>query len=128
MKNPFSSKKEGGDQSAGSRNIVSTRPIILPAAESSVIRDNLSRLQSKTREAKFDRTRHKDTKRSHIALVFVYGYMITLLIILIGAPVYNAVVLDKPEMIDLERILAQVGTLLGAPLGFVIGYYFKEDK
>lgn len=129
VKNPFSSQKKGGDDTPEGAGIVSSRPIIISSSsDSNAIRDNLSRLQNKTRETKFDRVRHKDTKRSHIAMVFVYGYMITVAIIIIGAPVYNAIVLSQPEGIDIERILAQVGTLLGSPLGFVIGYYFKEDK
>ncbi|MEO5948822.1 MAG: hypothetical protein ABIP74_00275, partial [Candidatus Saccharimonas sp.] len=70
----------------------------------------------------------KDTKRAHIAMVFVYGYMITVITVIILAPLFNAFFTDSKTPLDVERILAQVGSLIGAPLGFVIGYYFKEDK
>lgn len=105
--------------------IISSRPSLYSIEE---LNRKVNALDNKANKEKFDAKKHKDTKRSHIALVFVYGYMAMIAITVIGAPVYNAIVLSEPIEIDLERILAQVGSLIGAPLGFVIGYYFKEDK
>ena len=131
MPDPVSKIKEGGISkskviysSAGSSGIQPRTYTF----NSGNIRDQLTSVQKKVDTTKFDRVKHKDTKRSHIALVFVYGYMAMVAIIVIGGPLYNALVLQNPVAIDIERILAQIGSLIGAPLGFVIGYYFKEDK
>jgi hypothetical protein len=90
----------------------------------------LSQFERKVEEEKkpsFDHLEHTDKSRKHIAYVFVYGYMITVAVIIIGVPLYNAIALHMPSNLELDKILAQVGALIGAPLGFVVGYYFKED-
>jgi hypothetical protein len=69
-----------------------------------------------------------DKSRSKIALKFVRWYLFYVLLIIIGVPAYNHYAVHSNETIDLFKILAQVGTLLGTPLGFVVGYYFKEDN
>jgi hypothetical protein len=76
----------------------------------------------------FDHLEHTDKSRKHIAYVFVWGYIIIVGLILIGIPLYNWLALDKPNELELEKTLAQVGALIGSPLGFVVGYYFKEDS
>lgn len=76
----------------------------------------------------FDHLEHTDKSRKHIAFVFVYGYIIIVGIIIIGIPLYNWLALSKPDSLELEKTLAQVGALIGSPLGFVVGYYFKEDS
>lgn len=117
------SNEKGGDQTAGtSRPIIVSNDVYMKSLE------RVARLGNRVKEEKFDAKKHKDTKRAHIAMVFVYGYMITVAIIIIGGPLFNAVFTNSKNPLDIERILAQVGSLIGAPLGFVIGYYFKEDK
>lgn len=76
----------------------------------------------------FDHLEHTDKSRKHIAFVFVYGYIIIVAIIIIGVPLYNSLALKQPDSLELDKILAQVGALIGSPLGFVVGYYFKEDS
>lgn len=91
----------------------------------------LMQLQNRLAENKkptFDHLEHTDKSRKHIAFVFVYGYIIIVGLILIGVPLYNWLALGKPPEIELEKTLAQVGALIGSPLGFVVGYYFKEDS
>ncbi|MBF9434647.1 hypothetical protein HA133_01690 [Mycobacteroides chelonae] len=117
------SNGKGGDQ------LESKRPVIINADEyTKFLNDRIGRLDQRAKEEKFDPKKHKDTKRAHIALVFVYGYMALVAIIIVGAPLFNAFFTSSKEPLDVERILSQVGSLIGAPLGFVIGYYFKEDK
>lgn len=116
------STKKGGNQ------VSNSRPVVVSADEYMKSLERIGRLGQRVKEEKFDPKKHKDTKRAHIAMVFVYGYMITIAIIIVGAPLFNAVFTDSKEPLDIERVLAQVGSLIGAPLGFVIGYYFKEDK
>jgi hypothetical protein len=89
-------------------------------------RESLGRLEEKT-EQPFDPRKHKDTKRSQIALIFVWSYVLTVIIIIIGIPLYNWAI-GQPKLIEIDTTLAQLGALIGSPLGFVVGYYFKEDK
>jgi membrane protein YqaA with SNARE-associated domain len=112
----------------GVEMVSSSRPIVISSDAYMQSLERIARLGQRVKEEKFDPKKHKDTKRAHIAMVFVYGYMITVAIVIVLAPLFNALFTDSKEPLDVERILAQVGSLIGAPLGFVIGYYFKEDK
>jgi len=112
----FFQRKKGGVQ------YIDYRP-----ADSAPPRESLGRLEEKY-TLPFDHRKHKDTKRAHIAFVFVYGYMIIVTLIILGVPFYNWWILSSPTPLDLDKTLAQAGSLLGTPLGFVVGYYFKEDK
>ena len=116
---PSSEKNKGGDNK---------KDVVYSYYNTQLLSDRLKRRNDRAIAEKFDPRKHKDTKRSHIALVFVYGYMITTLLIIIFVPLYNASNIADPQPLDLERILSQIGALIGAPLGFVIGYYFKDDK
>ena len=80
--------------------------------------------QTKT---EFDRIEFLDTKRAEIALKFVKWYLFLILVIIIGVPIFNAAI-GNNDPLDIYKLLGQLGTLLGSPLGFVVGYYFKDDK
>ncbi len=130
MSDKPSTEKGGAEITSSSRPIVISSDTYMQSLER-VSRERISRLSQlgkRVKEEKFDPKKHKDTKRAHIAMVFVYGYMLIVAIVIIGAPLFNAAFTNSKEPLDVERILAQVGSLIGAPLGFVIGYYFKEDK
>lgn len=91
----------------------------------------LRQLQQRVDENKkptFDHLEHTDKSRRHIAFVFVYGYIALVAVIIVGVPLYNALALHQPNYLELDKILAQAGALIGSPLGFVVGYYFKEDS
>jgi hypothetical protein len=75
----------------------------------------------------FDRVEHLDKSRSKIAFKFVGWYFALILVLIIGVPLYNNWV-GSPTLLELDKLLNQIGTLLGTPLGFVVGYYFKEEK
>lgn len=120
---------EKPSEQKGGAQVNSTRPVFVDAENyMKSLNDKVSKLGHRALTEKFDPQKHKDTKRAQIALVFVWGYMITVVLIIIGAPLFNALLAHSNEPIDIERILSQVGSLIGAPLGFVIGYYFKEDR
>jgi hypothetical protein len=93
---------------------------------SSLSRESLGRLEQKAEEP-FDARKHKDTKRAQIALIFVRSYVWIVVIIIVGIPLYNWAV-GQPKGLEIDATLAQLGALIGSPLGFVVGYYFKEDK
>jgi ABC-type Fe3+ transport system permease subunit len=74
--------------------------------------------------------------RKTIALTFVISFVVIVAVVVVGVPVYNAVVFHSARVVveettyqplDMEKVLATLGTLLGTPLGFVVGYYFKEE-
>lgn len=90
----------------------------------------LRRIQDRLKSNKptFDHLEHTDKSRRHIAFVFVYGYIITVGVIILGVPLYNWLAIHQTQSLELEKVLAQVGALIGSPLGFVVGYYFKEDS
>lgn len=69
-----------------------------------------------------------DKSRAKIAFKFVRWYLFYVLLVLVGVPLYNRFAAGSKQTLDVFKILAQVGTLLGTPLGFVVGYYFKEDS
>jgi hypothetical protein len=112
----------------GEKVVTTSRPIVLSADSYVQSLERVAKLDKRVKEEKFDPKKHKDTKRAHIAMIFVWGYMITIATIVVGAPVFNATLAELRTPIDIERVLSQVGSLIGAPLGFVIGYYFKEDR
>lgn len=77
---------------------------------------------------KFDPLEHLDTTRAEIAKKFVKWYLAFVMVIIIGVPLYNSYSVHSKEPLDIYKVLTTVGTILGTPLGFVVGYYFKEDK
>lgn len=73
----------------------------------------------------FDPIQHNDETRSSIAKYFVVFYLCIIIgILIIGflAQIYFQI------DIDIKEILSIVGTLIGSPLGFVLGYYFKSNN
>lgn len=93
----------------------------------SEVHEKFQDLTYKVAASPFNPIEHLDKKRALIAIVFVFGFLILLLLVIIGVPTYNAVI-GKAEALDLGNTLSTVGGLLGTPLGFVVGYYFKEAK
>jgi hypothetical protein len=91
---------------------------------------DLERFQNRVtanKKPNFNHLEHTDKSRKHIAFVFVYGYIVIVTLIVVGVPIYNWLALGQSNALELDKILAQVGALIGSPLGFVVGYYFKED-
>jgi hypothetical protein len=120
MKNPF--KRKGGNV----RYIVASRTGDTPDTE---IDERIRKLENTAGSLKppFNRIEHLDKKRAVIALIFVCGYIGLVLLATIWIPLYNKWV-GHAQPIDLDKTFSQLGALLGTPLGFVVGYYFKENK
>ena len=77
-----------------------------------------------------------DESRKTIAYWFVISFIIIIGAVLLLVPIYNAIAFHNARVIvqestyqplDIAQVLATLGTLLGTPLGFVVGYYFKEE-
>jgi len=86
--------------------------------------DELERTFSKLKGAP---PSHLDESRSKIAFLFVKWYFFFIIVILLGAPIYNMIA-GHSDNLDVSKLLNQIATLLGTPLGFVVGYYFKEKN
>jgi hypothetical protein len=92
--------------------------------------DNFALLQKTAQNTKeqWSVERYDTTKRGTIALWFVISYILLVFLVVFGVPVYNWLVANKPEQLNVSEVLTEVGTLLGSPLGFVLGYYFKGGE
>jgi hypothetical protein len=92
--------------------------------------DNFALLQKTAQNTKahWNVEQYDTTKRGAIALWFVISYIVLVFIIVFGVPIYNWLIVEKPAALDVDQVLTEVGTLLGSPLGFVLGYYFKGGE
>ncbi len=123
--NPFKKfKKRKGGQKTVSR----TQLVIANAADKNTD-ERIKKLEATAGNLRspFDRDEHLDKSRSKIAFTFVRWYFALILTMIIGIPLYNKWV-GNAQNLELDKLLNQLGTLLGTPLGFVVGYYFKESK
>jgi hypothetical protein len=121
MKNPFRRKKKG----VGQEIPFWSSPYISSNVVGQEAYQSLKELQKTAKE--FNHLEHLDTKRAQIALKFVNWYLFYIAVIVVGVPLFNVLLAKNHSPIDIYKLLTQVGTLLGSPLGFVVGYYFKED-
>lgn len=76
--------------------------------------------------------READTRNS-IARIFVTWYVFLIPFIFVVIVIFNLwIILGKPDMVEylipIEDTLMVLQALLGTPLGFVVGYYFKSQE
>jgi len=79
----------------------------------------------------------KDEDRSQIANRIVLAFLLAVGLVLVGVPIYNLyafrhapIAVDtRPAIqpLDLGNTLTEVGTILGPSVGFVVGFYFKDE-
>jgi len=69
--------------------------------------------------------------RARIARLLVLWFLIALILSVLFVIVYNIVMFyltqDTSLFVQIETIIPLVGSIIGAPLGFVMGYYFKGN-
>ncbi len=69
--------------------------------------------------------------RSRIARLLVLGFLIALVLSVVFVIIYNIAMFyltqDTSLFVQIETIIPLVGSIIGAPLGFVMGYYFKSN-
>lgn len=73
----------------------------------------------------FNREEHETKDRSKIAKALIYSFLGGMGIILIGTPIYNALVVESMR-IDLFNFLTTYTGILGPFVGVIAGYYFKK--
>lgn len=102
--------------------------------------DLLQKLQTaddKTKQtAPYDSRPHTDKTRSKIAMIFVICYFALIVFTLLSAMIYDVYFWNAcdseykclDQLISVKDLLLAVMGYVGTPLGFVIGYYFKEQS
>ncbi|MCF7835223.1 hypothetical protein K9M48_04205 [Candidatus Gracilibacteria bacterium] len=82
--------------------------------------------------ANFDTIKFNDETRGKIGKIFVWGFFIAIFGSIVVTILYNVyfyyLTQDTDLFLKLDSILTLMGSIIGAPLGFVMGYYFKTDK
>lgn len=136
MRNPF--RKKGGGQNIRYIAVPTYSGDISAASPQDIekrLNSAIQRTQATPQKA-HDPKKFMDESRKTIALTFVFSFVIIVAAVVLLVPIYNAIVFHDVRVVveeatyrplDVEKVLATVGTLLGAPLGFVVGYYFKEE-
>lgn len=110
------------------------------------ISDNVGGVMGEIKKArpKYNPTEYLAKTRTGIAKGFLWGYFLLFLFVFIFVWVYNnnminnivtlskypayQQIIDNIQLLDIRNILIVVTGALGTPLGFVIGYYFKEEQ
>lgn len=78
-------------------------------------------------ESELENNRQDNKSRSRIAYGFTFAFIAFIAIILIGGPIYNAIV-DESKSLDIFELITTFVAQFGTPLGFVLGYYFKDKN
>lgn len=86
-----------------------------------------SKLDKLRLESELANSQQDNKSRSRIAYGFTYAFICLIGIILIGGPIYNAT-FGKDTPIDVADTLSTFVAQFGTPLGFVLGYYFKDKN
>ena len=74
----------------------------------------------------------EDKTRSALGKIFVRWFFLLLILILVGWTLYNIFIygqVGNTELfVDMKTLIPVVWSVIGTPLWFVMGYYFKDDK
>jgi len=135
----YPANKQGGDRVDDANPSQITPGFVRSSVDRAgfdMLRTKLDKVIEESRSNKKVRG-NKDEDRSQIALLFVWFFLAAIGAVLILVPVYNLyafrhapIAVDtKPAIqpLDLGAVLTDVGTILGPSVGFVVGYYFKDE-
>lgn len=78
-------------------------------------------------ESELENSKQDNKSRSRIAYGFTFAFITFIGVILIGGPIYNATI-GKNTPIDIAEMMSGFVAQFGTPLGFVLGYYFKDKN
>jgi hypothetical protein len=98
------------------------------------LKQNFDTLEKKVTQEwdTFSSIKFNDQTRSKIWKIFVWGFFIAIfgsIIVTIGYNIFFYYITQDTELfIKLDSLLTLVGSIIWAPLWFVMGYYFKNDK
>ncbi len=86
-----------------------------------------NKLEEMQRAAEIDNSRQDNRSRSRIAYWFSVGFILLMGVIIVGGPIYNATI-GKGASLDIAQVMSGFVGQFGTPLGFVLGYYFKDKN
>lgn len=101
------------------------------------IEHGFQELQRKKDLPAYNPKKHEDHTRAWVTGLFILGYFFLLILAEIFVYIYNyhilslikeGVKLETNLLFDIKNVLFVLTSALGTPLGFIIGYYFKENK
>jgi hypothetical protein len=96
------------------------------STDKNTLKDLLEQKEGKVGDERVNLSAQKANTRSKIAITFIYAFFIGMLVLTLYSFLLNKCT-DKD--VDLPDIISGYAAAVGSPLGFVIGYYFKEgDK
>lgn len=78
-------------------------------------------------EAELANSKQDNKSRSRIAYGFTFAFIVLMAVILVGGPLYNATI-GRQSPLDINELLSSFVAQFGTPLGFVLGYYFKDKN
>jgi hypothetical protein len=133
-----SSDKEGGGKANNIKNDTASDKSASGGLDVEEIRSRLDKVIEESKSSKQKLRGNKDEDRSLIAILFVSFFLGAIALVLILVPLYNLyafrhapIAVDTTPAIqplDLGTTLTEVGTILGPSVGFVVGYYFKDER
>jgi hypothetical protein len=81
---------------------------------------------------RYDSQEYNDKTKSQIALKFVNWFFRLVILSLVIAFAYNLVILfllkDDSKLVDVKEMILTIAGVIGGPLGFILGYYFKTQE
>jgi hypothetical protein len=78
------------------------------------------------KETSFDSTKERETTRSTIALIYVWGFLLIIGLALIGSGIL--LYFGFLKFNDVKDVVVTLSGVLSGPFGFIIGYYFKAES
>lgn len=92
----------------------------------------LADVEQKMSSIEEDLLQEQEQTRSRIGTVFVRWFFGFLLFGFVWVMIYNiamyAMTSKTDLFLDITKVITLVGSVIGTPLWFVMGYYFKEGK
>lgn len=86
-----------------------------------------TRMDQMRLEAELANSQQDNRSRSRIAYGFTFAFIGLLGLVIVGAPIYNATI-GKDMPLNLTELITTFVAQFGTPLGFVLGYYFKDKN
>lgn len=78
-------------------------------------------------ESELEKDKQDTKSRSRIACGFTVAFIALLSVIIVGVPLYNCSI-GKENPLDVSDLVTTFVAQFGTPLGFVLGYYFKDKN
>ncbi|MBR4261329.1 MAG: hypothetical protein IKQ33_05210 [Clostridia bacterium] len=103
-------------------------PIPNIEGDENIVVNGTNKTAEDTKDKEEANPKKKEITRSKLALTFVWLFWISIFVCFIYSCIYTCC--HDFSMNDLRDLLVTVAGISSAPLGFIIGYYFKngDDK